>query len=162
MTGKIEENWTMERVGVEEPPFYLPTNRDFVTIGRRARTNYKCCNGINVSRNHLKLIKENTLDSGKVTWCVRDLDSVAGTFVNGIQIQPHTSYSLKSGDYIGLGCPLKRSVKEVGFEAFVYQIYGPEIEERGLDNLDNRNLVSILIEVITDRVMRTISNMTPS
>ena len=57
---------------------------------------------------------------------------------------------------------MKRSVKEPGFEAFVYQIYGPEIEESGLDNLDNRNLVSILIEVITDRVMRTISNMTPS
>ena len=162
MTGNIEEYWTLQRVGVEEPPFYLPTNRDFVTMGRRARTNYKCCNGINVSRNHLKLVQENSPDSGKVTWCVRDLDSVAGTFVNGIKIQPHRSYSLKSGDYIGLGCPLKRSVKEPGFEAFVYQIYGPEIEETGLDNLHNRNLVSILIEVITDRVMRTISNMTPS
>ena len=162
MAGKIEENWTMERVGVKEPPFYLPKDMDIVTMGRRARTNYRHCNGVNVSRNHLKFVKEKTLDSGKVTWCVRDLGTVAGTFVNGVQIQPRTSYSLKSGDYIGLGCPLKRSVKEVGFEAFVYQIYGPEIEEKGLDNLDNRNLVSILIEVITDRVMRTISNMTPS
>ena len=56
MTGNIEEYWTLQRVGVEEPPFYLPTNRDFVTMGRRARTNYMWCNGINVSRNHLKFV----------------------------------------------------------------------------------------------------------
>ena len=57
---------------------------------------------------------------------------------------------------------MKRSVKEPGFEAFVYQIFGPETEESGLENLHNRNLDSTLIEVITDSVMRTISNMTSS
>ena len=161
MAGKIEENWTMERVGVEEPPFYLPKDMDIVTVGRKATANYKHCNGPNVSRNHLKFVRTSTLDSGKVTWSVRDLGTVAGTYVNGVQIQPRTSYSLKSGDYIGIGCPLRHSVKGDNFEAFVYKIHAPAVEERGLDNLENRDFLSVTVEVIIDSVLMAVRNLTP-
>ena len=161
MAGKIEENWTMERVGVEEPPFYLPKDMDIVTVGRKATANYKHCNGPNVSRNHLKFVRTSILDSGKVTWSVRDLGTVAGTYVNGVQIQPRTSYSLKSGDYIGIGCPLRHGVKGDNFEAFVYKIHAPAVEERGLDNLENRDFLSVMVEVIVDSVVMAVRNLTP-
>ena len=157
MAGKIEENWRLERVGVEEPPFYLPKDMDMVTVGRKVTANYKHCNGPNVSRNHLKFVRyTNTLDCRKVTWSVRDLGTVAGTYVNGVQIQPRTSYSLKCGDIKGIGCSLSHSVKRNNFEAFVYRIHAPEVEEKGLDNLENRDSSSDMVKVIVDSILMSV------
>ena len=134
MPSKVEKFWRLERVGVEESAFYL--QKDMVTVGRKIKINHKPCNGPNVSRNHLKFVRaSSTLDCSsrqdwrKVTWSVRDLGTVAGSYVNGVQIEPRTSYSLKCGDIIGVGCPLSYSVKKKDFESFVYRIHAPEMVE---------------------------------
>ena len=157
MPSKIEENWRLERVGVKESPFYLPKDMDMVTVGRKIKANLKHCNVPNVSRNHLKFVRNSsTLDWRKVTWSVRDLGTVAGSYVNGVQIQPRTSYSLKCGDIIGIGCPLSYSVKRKDFEAFVYRIHAPEVEEKGLDNLENRDFSSEMVKVIIDSILMSV------
>ena len=103
MQSEVEEFWRLERVGVEESAFYL--QKDMVTVGRKIKTNHKPCNGPNVSRNHLKFVRSSStldcssrLDWRQVTWSVRDLGTVAGSYVNGVQIVPRTSYSLKCGE----------------------------------------------------------------
>ena len=161
MPSKVEEFWRLERVGVEESAFYL--QKDMVTVGRKIKTNHKPCNGPNVSRNHLKFVRSgstldcsSTLDWSQVTWSVRDLGTVAGSYVNGVQIQPRTSYSLKCGDIIGIGCPLSYSVKRRDFEAFVYRIHAPEVEEKGLDNLENRDFSIEMVKVIIDSILMSV------
>ena len=78
--------------------------------------------------------------------------------MNGVQIQPRTSYSLKCGDNIGIGCPLSHSVKRDNFEAFVYKIHAPAVEEKGLDNLENRDFLSVMVEVIVDSALMAVRN----
>ena len=157
MQSKVEEFWRLERVGVEESAFYL--QKDMVTVGRKIKINHKPCNGPNVSRNHLKFVRSSsTLDCSsrqdwrKVTWSVRDLGTVAGSYLNGVKIVPRTSYSLNCGDIIGVGCPLSYSVKRKDFETFVYRIHAPEVEKKGLAPLDNRDFSSEIEKVILDSI----------
>ena len=157
MQSEVEEFWRLERVGVEESAFYL--QKDMVTVGRKIKINHKPCNGPNVSRNHLKFVRSSsTLDCSsrqdwrKVTWSVRDLGTVAGSYLNGVKIVPRTSYSLNCGDIIGVGCPLSYSVKRKDFETFVYRIHAPEVEKKGLAPLDNRDFSSEIEKVILDSI----------
>ena len=157
MQSEVEEFWRLERVGVEESAFYL--QKDMVTVGRKIKINHKPCNGPNVSRNHLKFVRSSsTLDCSsrqdwrKVTWSVRDLGTVAGSYLNGVKIVPRTSYSLNCGDIIGVGCPLSYSVKRKDFETFVYRIHAPEVEKKGLAPLGNRDFSSEIEKVILDSI----------
>ena len=166
MQSKVEEFWRLERVGVEESAFYL--QKDMVTVGRKIKINHKPCNGPNVSRNHLKFVRSSStldcssrLDWRKVTWSVRDLGTVAGSYLNGVKIVPRTSYSLNCGDIIGVGCPLSYSVKKKDFESFVYRIHAPEMVEikKEFEEDDEMPLIITNIESCQDDVHEEVAVM---
>ena len=57
--------------------FLLPNARDVIKVGRRETTNDKICNGVNVSRNHLQLVRKShggvASDWQNIRWSVKDL-----------------------------------------------------------------------------------------
>ena len=73
-------------------------------IGRHRPSNDKHCNGINVSRRHLRLSKCGGEDWTEVRWSVTDLGGMNGTFVNNRKIKPNEPQILNCNDLLGIGC----------------------------------------------------------
>ena len=123
-----DQCWYLERVPsiLEGPGYLLQNAKEVVTFGRRVSTNDKICNGPNVSRNHLKFVRNGlSSDWQTIRWSVVDLGSMVGTFVNRNKIEPNNPFGLNCGDLIGIGCPEDSSSKDAGKETFVYRLKSP-------------------------------------
>ena len=78
--------------------------RSEYSLGRRRVAVDKHCDGQNVSRKHLKIERRGGTDWRDVRWCVTDLGTVNGTFINRKKIETQTPYLLNSMDLLGIGC----------------------------------------------------------
>ena len=87
------------------------------SLGRRKVDVDKYCNGQNVSRKHLKLERRGGSDWRDVRWCVTDLGTVNGTFINKKKIEKNTPHLLNCQDLLGVGCADSTSTEKT----FVYR-----------------------------------------
>eukprot|EP00092_Neocalanus_flemingeri_P002450 GFUD01002620.1.p1 GENE.GFUD01002620.1~~GFUD01002620.1.p1 ORF type:complete len:733 (-),score=176.61 GFUD01002620.1:283-2481(-) len=170
-----DQCWTLSRVPniLEGPEYLLQHDKEFVTFGRRQGTNDKICNGPNVSRNHLKFVRQGSaLDWRNVNWSILDLGGTVGTFVNMVRIEPSQPFSLKCGDLIGVGCPEHRSTIRGGDkETFVYRIKSPRawgtgnilrslaLRELGLVRNNRAKDFSMLKDLVTQSSNRVFQKM---
>jgi len=122
------ENWSLERIGVNQANFILDKDKDLIKVGRDSRMNDKVfIRGNTVSRQHLKLQRRGRGE--QETWTVTDNGSSNGTFVNQERIPPHQEVELKHGDILGIGEQedTSRVSKEVVFrkESYVFKVVAP-------------------------------------
>ena len=71
-------------------------HQDLTTIGR-TNGNDLIINGRTVSRRHARL----WFDNGR--WCLADMQSANGTFVNNMRLQPNQAAALNDGDVLNFG-----------------------------------------------------------
>ena len=111
--------WTLVREPshLEPSPWLIRTISPDLNVGRKA-DNDKVCNGLNVSRHHLRIVRSgNPVDWKTVRWSVQDLGGLNGTYLNRRRMEANTPYPLNCNDLLGIGCPDGRSTEST----FVYR-----------------------------------------
>ena len=114
-----EECWTLVREPshLEPSPWLIKNVLPDLNVGRKVE-NDKVCNGKNVSRRHLKIVRSgNPQDWTSVRWSVQDLGGTNGTFLNKRRIGANLSHPLNCNDLLGIGCPDAKSTEGT----FVYR-----------------------------------------
>ena len=102
-----EECWSLVREPSQLEPFpwLIRTPSTDLNVGRKV-DNDKACNGQNVSRRHLRIVRSgNPEDWRSVRWSVQDLGGINGTFLNRRRIEANLLYPLSCNDLLGIGCP---------------------------------------------------------
>ena len=114
-----EECWTLVREPshLEPSSWVIRTVSPDLNVGRKA-DNDKVCNGQNVSRRHLQIVRSGDPgDWRNVRWSVKDLGGLNGTFLNKRRIEANLPYPLNCNDLLGIGCPDAQSTEK----NFVYR-----------------------------------------
>jgi len=118
--------WVLERVEADENDFILNNSMDTIKIGRKATLNDKVCRERHVSKQHLTLIKEGSIDDWmNIRWSVV---RTGITYINTQKIENHQPQRLNSGDIIGLGCPRTEGefIMIHPRHTFVYRLKAPK------------------------------------
>jgi len=117
------ENWTLHRIGFDEPVFALQNHVPIIRIGR-ANEVHKQCLGKQISRLHLECHKYQQQD-GRSYWKIIDPGSSSHVCVNGYVIPQKEMVPLNDKDLISLGG--NHTVDEVQGEKrlFVYRVNAP-------------------------------------
>ena len=111
--------WTLVREPshLEPSPWLIRTISPDLNVGRKG-DNDKVCNGLNVSRHHLRIVRSgNPVDWKTVRWSVQDLGGLNGTYLNRRRMEADIPYPLNCNDLLGIGCPDGRSTEST----FVYR-----------------------------------------
>ena len=114
-----EQCWSLVREPkhLEPCPWLINNAISDLKIGRKLDQD-KVCNGQNVSRRHLQLVRSGDPgDWRTVRWSVLDLGGLNGTFLNKRRIQANLSHPLNCHDLLGIGCPDGQSTETT----FVYR-----------------------------------------
>lgn len=94
----MKRNVTLTLVGCNTPqPCQIPVSKEIFVIGRNAeKADYAITFNKAVGREHCRLML------GREGWCVEDLSSSNGTFLNGSRLRPNQPALIRAGDMLRL------------------------------------------------------------